>query len=123
MSMRILCAYSLFLIFLYSCVNKYQGQNLSVLTINSKMKNSKIVDRYPDYGDGHKDGCIVMSEMQVDLNLREKGIVSGLVSDVTSKQPLPAASIRILTDTGRVLTLATGPEGKFLLNVNERISR
>lgn len=88
-----------------SCVNKYQGQKLPAFTINSNNKNGKIVNRLPDYGDGHKDGCIIMSEMKVDLNISQQGTVSGLVSDVNTKVPLNAASVKLLSKSGKEITL------------------
>lgn len=109
--------------FTTSCVTKYKGQYLSVFTVNSKAKNSKILNRFPDYGDGHRDGCIVLPEMRVDLQIKKPGIVSGFVSDVVTKAPLSAASFTVLTKSGKVLILSSDTEGKFTLNIDERVSR
>jgi hypothetical protein len=106
-----------------SCVNKYHGQKLSVFSINSKIKNNKIIDRFPDYGDGRRDGCVVMSEMQIDLDTRGQTIVSGIVRDVTTKASLDAATIKVLTRTGEDTVLLSNKDGKFVFYLEDQLSR
>jgi hypothetical protein len=121
--MRILFLLLVFLIFMTSCVTKYQGRKLSVFTVNSKTKNNKIINRFPDYGDGHKDGCIIMFEMKVDLNLRKEGVISGLVSDVYTKVPLTSASVKLLSKSGKEIALLTDKDGKFVAPLGASLSR
>jgi hypothetical protein len=121
--MRILYLLMSSLILMTSCVTKYQGQKLSVFTINSITKNNKIINRFPDYGDGHKDGCIIMSEMKVDLNVRKEGKISGLVSDVYTKVPLTSASVKLLSKSGKEITLLSDKDGKFVVALEAGLSR
>ncbi len=67
--------YSIIVLFLFlisSCAITNYGGKLSAFTFNGKNRNSYIVDRFPDYGDGHKDGCIVESEIRLEINRTNK---------------------------------------------------
>ena len=79
------------------CVN-YKGNKLSAFTLNSKKANSKIVDRFPDYGDGHKDGCIIMAEMHLELRTDKAGQIDGKITDVHNGTPLNNVSLLLKTD-------------------------
>lgn len=57
-----------------------------------------ILDRYPDYGDGHKGGCLIMQEMRLDLKTDKKGQVDGIISDVVTGEPLQNASVLLKND-------------------------
>jgi hypothetical protein len=94
------------------CVS-YKGIKLSALTINSKKANNKILDRYPDYGDGHKDGCLVMAEMQLDLKIDKPGQIQGKVSDVQTGKPLKSTSILLKTCMQQDISLTTDSLGSF----------
>ena len=70
------------------CVS-YKGIKLSAFTFNSKKANSKIANRFPDYGDGHKDGCLVMAES----NFGRSATVDRLPSEFESHHKLDLPSV------------------------------
>jgi len=121
--MRILYLLLSLLVFTSSCVTKYKGHKLSVFTINSHTRNGKIINRFPDYGDGHRDGCIIMSEMHIDLNIHKEGMVSGLIRDVNTTIPLTQASVKLLSNSGKEITLLSDEEGKFVVTLDGLLSR
>lgn len=104
-------------VLLSGCVS-YQGNTLSAFTLNSKKANSKIVDRFPDYGDGHKDGCLVMAEMHLVLTIDKAGLVKGEISDVDSGTPLSNASVILQTDSHQNIRLTTDSLGLFQTKIN-----
>jgi hypothetical protein len=81
---------------IYSC-SSIPGYQLSRFSINGESKNSWIVDRKPDYGDGHQDGCITMSEMDLKVNLIQNDSVLFQVKDVKTQEPL-IATIELVSD-------------------------
>jgi hypothetical protein len=105
---------------LSGCVS-YKGLKLSSFTLNSKNANSKIVDRFPDYGDGHKDGCLVMAEMHLDLKTNKTGRIEGKVSDVSSGIALHNASVFLKTDLQQDILLATDSLGLFQTKIPGRL--
>lgn len=94
------------------CVS-YKGNKLSAFTLNSKKANSKIINRFPDYGDGHKDGCIVMAVMHLELKTDEAGQIEGKITDVHNGTPLKNASILLKTDLQQGIQLTTDSLGLF----------
>jgi hypothetical protein len=63
-----------------------RNTNLPILTINDKLSNGKIINRRPpEYSEGTNAGCIVLSEIQLDLMLFKKSLSAGVVSDVATK--------------------------------------
>jgi hypothetical protein len=71
-----------------SCNVNQKAYILPELTINGKMKNNLIVRRIPDYGDGHRDGCIVWGEMQINIT-KQNDTIFGRVLDIKKQIPPP----------------------------------
>lgn len=101
----------------------YKGERLSSLMINAKVRNSHIVNRRPDYGDGHRDGCIIMQEMKVKLVINNDTI-KGYALDVLSDKPLVNASVvgKLNSDTV-IATALTDGEGKFHFFHSQKVTR
>ncbi len=91
------------------------------MTINSKKANSKIDDRFPDYGDGHKDGCLVMAEMHLDLKTDKMRQIEGKISDVSTGTPLQNASVLLKTDLQQDIQLTTDSLGLFQTKIHGRL--
>jgi hypothetical protein len=102
-----------FTVTLLSCAS-YRGVTLSTLTINSKARNNLIIDRYPEYGDGNPDGCIIMAEMKVQLNITDKGkTINGSVRDVNTGDTLRNVNVLLINTTGLESKLNTDSNGRF----------
>lgn len=106
---------------LTSCINQYKGIQLSTVTVNSKRANHLIVDRFPDYGDGHKDGCIIMSQMRLHLSFNKPGVITGQVSDVSSKEPLQNALVILNDNLGLTDKVVTDSLGQFSTSTQGKI--
>ena len=103
------------------CVS-YKSIDLSTFTFNSKKANRKIVDRFPDYGDGHKDGCVVMAEMHLDLKTEKIGQIKGRVSDVSTGMPLNNALVLLKTDLQQDIRLTTDSLGSFQTQIPGKLN-
>lgn len=104
-----------------SCINQYKGIQLSSVTVDSKRANHLIVDRFPDYGDGHKDGCIIRSEMRLNLSFNKLGVTTGQVSDVSSKEPLQNALVILNDNLGQTDKVVTDSLGQFSTKTQGKI--
>jgi hypothetical protein len=103
-----------------SC-SSYKGIKLSVLTVDGRNRNGRIVNRYPDYGDGHLDGCIVMPEMRVDLYQNQKfKSITGKISNVESGESLASANVTLFTTDSNLVQISTNSKGEFEI-VSDRI--
>lgn len=105
--------FTIFIFALFSGCVSYKDHRLSSFTLNSKKANSRIVDRYPDYGDGHKDGCLVMEEMHSELKTDKAGQVEGKISDVHDGRPLSDVLVIVKTDLQQDIQLTTDSLGLF----------
>lgn len=106
---------------LYSCAT-YKGITLSVATINGKKANQKIINRYPDYGDGHADGCLVMAEMRADLSInKSKTVLSGKITDVINDQRMRNADVTIMMKDSTQAKIKTDENGEFNYQANTPI--
>ena len=88
---------------------------LPQLTIENRKANKLIVNRKPDYGNGHRDGCIVMGEISMDIErLNEKGI-SGKVFDSKTKDPLAGAKLTLFVNQNGLIkkTIISSNAGGF----------
>ena len=110
-----------FCIFFLACVNRYQGRSLSELTINDKKQNNNIVNRYPYYGDGHKDGCIVMSEMSLKLHYKN-GKILGKVTDVATGLRMMNVAISLRTAGNTTISAVTDSLGTFTVILDGKAS-
>jgi hypothetical protein len=100
---------------MHACAS-YKGITLSTCAINGKKANHKIINRYPDYGDGHADGCLVLAEMKADLYLdKSKSIVSGQITDVVNGQHLQNVDVTVTMTDSTEVKLRTDQNGKFIL--------
>jgi hypothetical protein len=103
-------------IILSSCASLPRGYKLSKFSYNGKYHNDLIVNRVPDYGDGHLDGCIVMWEMHLTLESSKNGGIAGTVTDVKSLDPLPNALVKVfLTENQTPVSVSSDSVGKFQL--------
>lgn len=95
-----------------SCISQH-NYPYSQLRYNGKRYNSLIVNRIPDYGDGHRDGCVIWPEMKLELRDLDQQTVGGLITDVEDKRPV-LAQIRIVRKNGVSEILSTDSLGKFI---------
>mgnify|MGYP000902504316 CR=1 FL=1 len=105
-----------------SCTSRYKGMQLSSVTINDKKANKLIIDRFPDYGDGHKDGCVVMAEMRLNLTVNKNGHTSGQVTDVSSGEPLHKARIELKNKLKQTYIVNTDSVGQFATNLSAKLT-
>ena len=61
----------LVIIILGSCSTLPKGYKLSKFSVNEKNYNKYILNRTPDYGDAHLDGCIIMKEISLQVTYLE----------------------------------------------------
>lgn len=107
--------------FFTSCVNGYK---LAVFTYNNHKHNGCIVNRRPDYGDGHADGCLVMREFRLDIKKVDKNSIEGRLTDVESAAPLNSSRIQIFYyNTALPLELITDEKGQFTCNKATEIQK
>lgn len=100
--------------FFTSCVTGYK---LAVFTCNNHKHNGCIVNRRPDYGDGHADGCLVLRELRLDIKKIAKNSIEGRLTDVESDAPLNSSSIKIFYyNTESPQELITDEKGQFTCN-------
>ena len=98
----------------WGCTTVAPGYKLSKFSYNGRTHNDFIVNRIPDYGDGHLDGCLVMSEMYLSLRSLENGIVSGQLKDVKSLESLQSGQVKIFfKNIESPITIASDSSGKF----------
>jgi hypothetical protein len=102
------------------CVS-YKGIQLSAFTYNSKKANSRIIGRFPDYGDGHKDGCMIMREMHLNLIADKMGRIEGKVSDVSTMKPINYALVLLKTDLQQNIRLTTDSLGLFHTKIHGKL--
>lgn len=108
---------------LYACAT-YKGITLSTVTINGKKSNHKIVNRYPDYGDGHADGCLVLAEMRAALYVdQHKSNISGKLTDVVNAEIMRNADITITMIDSTEAKIKTDENGEFAFKANTRIQK
>lgn len=89
---------------------------------NLKDKKSMIDYQKPDYGDGRKDGCIVMGEMFLQLNTEDKTNYSGKLIDVTTSKPIEGALIQLtFKNSDEPMKVRTDKDGLFSFSKNFEI--
>jgi hypothetical protein len=93
-----------------SSIREYK---LSKFDFNNKSHNSLILNRIPDYGDGHLDGCIVMSEMHLSLKREVKDSIVGVVKDTKTNEPVIAEIKIYFKDLEQPITLTNNGSGTF----------
>jgi hypothetical protein len=99
---------------MHACTSN-KGITLSTCTINCKKANHKIINRYPDYGDGHADGCLVLAEMKADLHVdKHKTNVSGQITDVVNGQQMQIVDVTVIMTDSTEVKLRTDQNGKFV---------
>jgi hypothetical protein len=102
--------FSLVLFTLGSCVTA--GKNrLPAFFYNGKAHNARIITRRPDYGDGHPDGCIVMDEMQLRMEVVSPDSLLFEVKDVETQQPVMAIITLVYQMPAKADTLQTNVAG------------
>jgi hypothetical protein len=99
-------------IFAVSC-SSIREYKLSKFDFNNKSHNSLILNRIPDYGDGHLDGCIVMSEMHLSLKREVKDSIVGVVKDTKTNEPVIAEIKIYFKDLEQPITLTNNGSGTF----------
>lgn len=81
-----------------SCSGTKNLTELSELTIENRTANKFIVDRKPNYGDGNRDGCVIMEEISMDIDQINEKSISGKVFDSKTKEPLSNAKLTLITN-------------------------
>ncbi len=120
MALRIL---SIFFIFYFiSCTTLPRGYKLAQFSVNEKKYNHLIINRVPDYGDGHSDGCIIMNEMSLKLFNTHDKLISGFINDIYSEKRLKNANIQIYyTYQNDPVIISSDSSGNFVFLKNEKI--
>ncbi len=88
-------------------------QTLPHFEFNGKNKSHWIINRIPDYGDGHRDGCIVSGEWKVSLKETSQGVYEGEVRDREDDEFFTYATLIINDGTKEKRELRTDQYGKF----------
>lgn len=108
----------------WGCSTIPRGYKLSKFSYNGKIHNDIIVNRIPDYGDGHLDGCVIMSEMSLSLKSLENGKISGELKDVKSLESLSNGQLKIFfKNIGSPLILASDSSGKFQFDRKAKVEK
>ena len=98
----------------WGCTTVAPRYKLSKFSYNGRTHNDFIVNRIPDYGDGHLDGCLVMAEMYLSLRSLENGIVSGELKDAKSLESLQKGQVKIFfKDIESPIIITSDSSGKF----------
>ena len=120
--MRVLFGLILFVSF--SCSTARGDLKLSKLVVNGKVRNSLIEDRVPKYGDGRKDGCVVMGQIFLTINTTNGSLIKGVVRDVKTVEPLSGAVIQVWSSRNeRSFKYKTDVLGRFQLKQEFVITR
>jgi hypothetical protein len=107
------CAIGL-LVFLYPFAGKGQSRDAySSLVYNGKEFNHLIVDRFPVYGMGTENGCVVRGPISLKLQDIGSTEVEGWITDSRTGEPLPAAMIRLEMVDGSKDARAADSLGRF----------
>ena len=116
------CLLLLTLFFAQGCAATYEGRKLCSFYFNDKNRNSYIVDRFPDYGDGHKDGCIVEGEIKLEMRSTDKTIFNGKVSDAGNNESLRAVNIYVYSRlSSQPKIMVTNERGEFSFEKSDEI--
>lgn len=91
-------------------------QTYSRLSYNGMNYNRLIIDRIPDYGIAGKDGCIVMSEIDLAFRDIDSLMVEGLVKDAETGENIRGASIKFRRRNGSSERIVSDSIGRFLVN-------
>jgi len=106
----------IFSICLSACFSNREKFVLSKFSYNNKFRNSLIVDRVPDYGDGHSEGCIVMGEMYLSLTSSSHVETLGEIYDAKTLEPLSGAILKVyLKNQEAPIKINSDMHGKFKL--------
>ncbi|WP_348800190.1 hypothetical protein [Flavobacterium adhaerens] len=108
----------LFLI-LFGCRTKYHYP-LSQFKLNGKIKNNYIQERKPEYGDGNRDGCIILSEISLNLNISNDSII-GKVLDTKSGEGLISASVYLQFENNEETSIITNQNGDFSAKTSKKL--
>ena len=104
---------------LLSCSRQHYYK-LSEFKLNGNSKNNLIQNRKPLYGDGNRDGCIVMTELSLDLTIKGN-VLKGKVTDTETQNNIIFAMVNIDFVNGDVLNLRTDENGEFNIELFESI--
>ena len=99
--------------------NRY---TLGKFDYNKSPKNSLIVNRIPDYGDGRPDGCIHMPEIHLFLSREKKDSIFGLVKDVKTNEPLFAEIKVYFSTVQEPIIVTTNGNGEFAFTKIQNIN-
>jgi hypothetical protein len=85
-------------IFLFSCSS---SQTLPKLSYDDKFYHSLITERKPDYGDGHPNGCVIMSEFSCALKSGKDSSIIAEIKDAASNEFVVGTLIKIFFGANR----------------------
>ena len=105
------------------CLTYRHNSEVSVLKIEGKKRNSLIENRKPDYGNGHRDGCIVEDQISMNIVSLNDKHVSGNVTDSKTIKPVPFASIKLIFRNSDTLKTIVDSMGKFDINYLNELSK
>ena len=101
-------------------------ENLSDLTIENKKSNSLIENRKPDYGISGKDGCVIMSEISMNIMEFKNDYLKGKLFDSETNDPISYSNIRLhIKKEGKLdtLTLQSDSNGFFEKEFNGKLTK
>ena len=75
------------------------SQTLPKFSYNDRFYNSLIADRKPDYGDGHPNDCVIMSEFSCALKSGRDSNVIAEIKDAASNELVAGTLIKIFFGT------------------------
>jgi hypothetical protein len=97
---------------------------LPKFSYNNKFHNSLILNRVAEYGDGERDGCIIMPEMYLSLKSVDRKKFEGEIKDAKCLEAISYASIQIFVDhTESSIQLQSDVNGRFSFIRQPNISK
>lgn len=103
------------------CITEYRGQTLSEFKLNNHRANWRIVNRYPDYGDGRPEGCIIRPEMRMELFRLKPTGYRARITDVETGLPVTNATVLITFRTKETIKSRTDSLGNTLIKSTEKL--
>jgi len=114
------CCILLFLVTMAGCASFHPKPEFA---FNGITRNHWIIDRKPQYGDGNRDGCIVMSEMKVRLSQITPGNYNGLISDVEEVDSLFSVTLIVNPGTTLEQEFKSDLRGRFSFQYPQKINQ
>ena len=120
--MKISTLLILFVLIQIGCISGRYSIQYSDFIVRGKKFNHLIERRIPDYGDGLRDGCVVLNEISMELEMLTEDIISGKVLDSTTKEPMLFTKVRLFpSDKSRSIAVVTDSIGHFEAELSSKL--